>query len=359
MATNTTGHTKVFVSKIQQNLKTSWDNSRHRLAAYILDLERDYSPNPRASRISIDSTYISSAFLLLCQVPDDMITSIFGNRLVQDVLSRAIRLPRWHLLSPLRIVVKGAPRPPPKAGVYILYLTRPKGEGLSIEEYEWFVRAMRAAVTNISIRQSSGHQIRRNITNECNDFIERYTKRQILNISKIQQSCLKHIADFSRYQAALIAEAKADGSTEIRLHGEVGWSADMDVRFAQHQDFDGSAAFFRLARCVLECLFPGEFTMHGISLFRAMQQKDADFGEAMGSHIATSYAEYGGWNYEQGGMHTRSGKILSVDRYKDCAKQHPALVNFIVDSVQQEFTRWEQRNNTLKVRSSRHYHSRC
>jgi hypothetical protein len=32
----------------------------------------------------------------------------------------------------------------------------------------------------------------------------------------------------------------------------------------------------------------------------------------MGSHIATSYAQYGGWNYAQGGMHTNTGNALPL-----------------------------------------------
>jgi hypothetical protein len=40
------------------------------------------------------------------------------------------------------------------------------------------------------------------------------------------------------------------------------------------------------------------------------QQKSVKSDETMGSHIATSYAQYGGWNYVQGGRHTNTGNTL-------------------------------------------------
>jgi hypothetical protein len=51
-----------------------------------------------------------------------------------------------------------------------------------------------------------------------------------------------------------------------------------------------------------------------VSVFSDIIVKDGDLDETMGSHIATSYAEYGGWNYVQGGMHTqRAGTCFRVD----------------------------------------------
>jgi hypothetical protein len=47
------------------------------------------------------------------------------------------------------------------------------------------------------------------------------------------------------------------------------------------------------------------------------EQKSVNSVETMGSHIATSHAQYGGWDYVQGGMHTNTGKALSRNQYED------------------------------------------
>jgi hypothetical protein len=54
-----------------------------------------------------------------------------------------------------------------------------------------------------------------------------------------------------------------------------------------------------------------------MSVFLDITLKDGGLDETMGSHIVTSYAQYGGWNYVQGGRHTNTGNALPLYDYND------------------------------------------
>ena len=339
---------KVYISQIQQDLEAAWGRGRSQLSEYMLRLEKTHSPAVHNSRILHDATYRRASVLLLSQVSNDMMVRIIRNKLMEDLKNRTYQLERWSKLQVLR-EPDPQNRSPKKAGIYILYLTTRTGGGLSVADYERFVAAMVAAIDGSPMPPTSTSP-GRDIVSECNRFIRQYTNNRIADIADIRKACSKYRNDFVTNQRNLVTDARSDNATEIRLQGEVGWSADMDVRFGQHMDFDGSAAFFRLARCVLECLFPQTFELNGICLFRALQQKDSDHGEAMGSHIATSYAKYGGWNYTQAGMHTQSGHQLSLDRHIACANQYPALMAFIKASWDQELDLWRRRCQKQQVR---------
>jgi hypothetical protein len=77
--------------------------------------------------------------------------------------------------------------------------------------------------------------------------------------------------DIAGCQTALLNEKQDQFVTKIRLQGEVGWSKDMDVRFACHQNLIGSANFFRVATCVIARSSFEEFHLHlpGFCLFGA------------------------------------------------------------------------------------------
>jgi hypothetical protein len=98
-----------------------------------------------------------------------------------------------------------------------------------------------------------------------------YIILHVLDLSAIQRSCRKQKNELGGYQTARINEAMGHNETEVRLQGEVGWSEDMDVRFACHRNLIGSANFFRVATCVIARLFFEEFHLHlpGFCLFGA------------------------------------------------------------------------------------------
>jgi hypothetical protein len=83
-----------------------------------------------------------------------------------------------------------------------------------------------------------------------------------------------------------------------------------------------------------------------------MHQKDSDFEEAMGSHVATSYALYGGWDYVQGGLHMESGHTLSLKRIMDSANDRSGLLRTIERSMVAEQRIWKTKYETEKVSCS-------
>jgi hypothetical protein len=195
MATNTAPPVKIYRSQVQRGLEVAWSKGRRQFATAISNLEKKFSPTPKNSRITWDTSYLTSAFLLLCQVPEDMILSISRNQLVEQVHSQDIQLKPWTVITPLRDPDPST-RSLRKAGIYILYLAKRNGQGLSVPEYESFIDAMMAAI-------DGGLYSGRSIVDECNRFIKRQSRNKVLGITEIQRSCSKHKNDFaSREQGA-------------------------------------------------------------------------------------------------------------------------------------------------------------
>ncbi|KAH0373691.1 hypothetical protein KCU65_g467, partial [Aureobasidium melanogenum] len=68
----------------------------------------------------------------------------------------------------------------------------------------------------------------------------------------------------------LSAQAKKDGCTEIRFHGEIGWSIETEDHVKNHQKLRDSAVFFRLTVCAVNVLWPQyEFKMNSYLSARA------------------------------------------------------------------------------------------
>ncbi|THY28021.1 hypothetical protein D6D01_04012 [Aureobasidium pullulans] len=331
----------VFVSSKAKYLIHMLDkNDLMSFAHAIEEYEGKYSPS-NSKRVSIP--HLGS--LDVEPSPQGDLLSILNNSLIADLKDRKFKLHTWNHVETHDFLIadKASPR---KIGIYINYLATRDGGGLTIPEYERYFEAMLSVIDNRRIPSDPT----RDLVDECDQFYMRHTGSRVSDVPKMQDSCYKHRGDFNLKQRQLIAEAKAQGATEIRLPGEAGYSDECDERIREHDRLRGSANFFRLARCVLGCLWPGRFSLYSIILFRVNQFKDADVGESMASHIGATYAAYGGFNFVQAGVQILTAHRLNQDDFRQAARNLPGMIKFMKRNLKEELEYWRNINNMRRDR---------
>ncbi|KAK5017922.1 hypothetical protein LTR16_001008 [Cryomyces antarcticus] len=90
---------------------------------------------------------------------------------------------------------------------------------------------------------------------------------------------------------------------DIQFPAEVGWSMELTTRL--RDDFTAaktSPPLFVLAGCVVHCLWPTQFKMHQLVVFRPFFWQMASIGECILTQLAASYGRYGGFNGIQAGV---------------------------------------------------------
>lgn len=259
-----TSRPQVYVTQQQQEMLGAWENGGYcGLAGSILDMERNYSRQINESRTINQTQHMSHAIMLLSQ-HEELMPSILQNCLIEDIKNRTVPLdPRFKIIHAKQLQEDVA------CGLYINYLLDPRGYGLTVTEYEEFVEGMIACIENRTMRS---HRSGFNIDQAATAYFLSYTGRAKNEIPNMRKSCSgkTNLQDFKASQAALIADAKAQKPTEVRIPGEAGFSINVHTRCYEHDKLQGSANFFRLARCVLNALWPArKFILHSVYVFQA------------------------------------------------------------------------------------------
>lgn len=108
-------------------------------------------------------------------------------------------------------------------------------------------------------------------------------------------------------RATVLPRAVALNVARIMFRAEAGWTINDSLRGSDHTDMTSSSPLLlRLTQCVLQYLFPDRgFRLHQFVLFDIVREEEAAIGESIASHIAATYARYGGFNFAQAGIHCK------------------------------------------------------
>jgi len=336
---------KVYVNDQQQDMLEAWVEGGYcGLARALLEMETNYSVNINHSRIVNQAQYMPHAVILLSQLNSDLIHSLLQNRLIEDIKNNTIALSS-------RFTISLAPQADDDiaSGHYVNYLLDPQGHGLTVDEYEEFVEGMVACIEN---RLMQSHRQGFDIDQAATAYFHSHTSRLVSEIPEMRQSCTNrnNLQTFKNSQADLIARAKAQNATEIRPCGEVGWARNVHDRVRQHEELDASANFFRMARCVLNALWPNkQIMLHSVYLFQVFNVEAAEYGESMATHLAGGYPAYGGFNYVQAGMHIASAMKQTHQQWRKMARENTRTQNIMENNMQLEIEELTERIKKLEV----------
>jgi hypothetical protein len=341
-----TAQPKVYVADQQQLMLHAWEENGYcGLAQAVLEMETYYSVNINHSRIVGQTQYMPHAVVILSQLEDDMINSLLQNRLIEDILNNTITV------DPQRFTIHHSRQHTNDVacGIYANYLLDPQGHGLTVNEYEEFVEGMLACIEN---RLMQTHRQGFDIDQAATLWFHSFTGRTVSDIPDMRKSCAKpaNLQTFKHSQAALITEAKAQSATEIRPAGEAGFSIDVHDRCCDHEELKGSANFFRLARCVLNALWPQKaFKLHSVYLFQAFNVEHVEYGEGVATHLVGGYPAYGGFNYTQAGMQIQSAKIFGHTKWRKMATENPDTQITMKDNMRNEIQELTEKIEKLEV----------
>lgn len=252
---------------------------KHQVTAEMQDLDKAYTEHGisgMAEKIAaLDLIYVSKlsdsrltnpfmkeySSLLLAQVAPDMMHAMLDNTLVEKVNAGTIKLNDWNCIPR---ATSGDREP----SIYVNYFTKPDGSGLATDEFETYILAMEATLRGKKIT-IAGQTI--DIVKEVDDYFQQISgeKTGFSEKSTFKNAFKVDLPKFSSSARKLLAQAKQDGCTEIRFHGEVGWSVETDTRVKTDHKLLGSAVFFRLTVCVVNVLWPQyNFKMFSYCMFR-------------------------------------------------------------------------------------------
>jgi hypothetical protein len=318
---------KVYVSAQQQQMLDTAKTFGHAgLSNEVLQMERDFSRKVTQSRIVDQTQYFNHSVMLLCQ-HNSLLNSILGNTLIEDLKSKKLPPnPRYQIDMNKRSDGTVA------CGIYLNYLLDPKGIGLTVPAYETFVEGMIACIENRRMRGANRNNF--DVDAAATQWFFTYTKKAVSEIPDMRKSCAANLKTFKQSQKDLIAAAKAQNATEIRLMGEAGMSTNVHKRCYKHDKLEGSANFFRLARCVLNALWPARgFTLHSFYCFRAFSVEHVEYGEGIATHLVGGYPAYGGLNYTQAGMQIESAKKLGHTGWRKMARENVETREVMEDNL--------------------------
>jgi hypothetical protein len=326
---------KLYVAAEQQKMLREFNTTGYTgLAREVKDLEVSHSPNIFHSRIVDQTQFMPHATLLLSQLSLPFIRSLLQNTLIEDIKSR--RIP----VDPQRFTIHYSRNFTDQVacGIYVNYLLDPRGHGLTVDEYEEFVDGMICCIENRIMQSPRLGPC--DIDQAATRYFRNFTGRTTSEIPAMRKSCAKpaNLQYFKTTQAALIAAARAQSATEIRLAGEAGFSIDVHDRCCDHEELKGSANFFRLARCVLNALWPQRnFILHSVYLFQAFNFEHVEYGEGVATHLVGGYPAYGGFNYTQAGMQVQSAKTLGHKKWILMAVKNQGTGVTMEANIQRQF----------------------
>ncbi|KAG9856313.1 hypothetical protein KCU98_g1496, partial [Aureobasidium melanogenum] len=321
---------------------------KHQVTAEMQDLDKAYTEHGIsgiAEKIAALDLLYEYSSLLLAQVAPDMMHAMLDNTLVEKVNAGTIKLNDWNCIPR---ATSGDREP----SIYVNYFTKPDGSGLATDEFETYILAMEATLRGKKIT-IAGQTI--DIVKEVDDYFQQISgeKTGFSDKSTFKNAFKVDLPKFSSSARKLLAQAKQDGCTEIRFHGEVGWSIETDTRVKTHHKLLGSAVFFRLTVCVVNVLWPQyNFKMYSYCMFRVAIWIHAEIGESIGSHLISSYYTYGGLNYKTAGVSVSSAVASNAKLWQQVSKQYKDCLDFAQAALEQDGIEWEQKREAAKAKHS-------
>ncbi|CAD0093823.1 unnamed protein product [Aureobasidium mustum] len=323
------------------------------IAHMIPDLDQDYSPHVRVSRLSTP-VVVEHTMLLLSQLGPDIIRSLLANTLVEDVVAGTVPLHDWNNIPRLRKAVD-------EPGIYVNYFTKSDGTGLTVNEYDEWVDIMCAILREQSYKNETPAVMAQRVNNYFNtnttsskvvDLVE-----DVLNSVKLRYdkrgSPIHPTIDLNTFESSqrkIVTSARSQNATEIRFFGEVGWAINVDDRVKTHANLQGSAGMFRLAMCVIGAYFPTyKFRMTSYCLFRVAAWMHAEMGETLGSHLVSSYGKYGGFNFTTAGISVESSSRTDVLFWRAICIQYEDMIKYSDAQVAREVDDLRKRNKQQEV----------
>ncbi|KAH0030203.1 hypothetical protein KCU78_g3130, partial [Aureobasidium melanogenum] len=331
----------VYIHDTMQEMLDAFDDLGFAgVALKIPQLDQDYSPYLRVSRLATP-VVVEHSTLLLSQLSPDIIRSILANTLVEDVTSRTVVLNDWNRIPRSR-------KEEDEPGIYANYFTKGNGTGLTVNEYEEWVNVMCAILRK---QPYKGETHKDMVTRVNNWFNSNTTGAKVVDlVEEVHNSAYTRYGKtgaainptidlniFEKSQKDIVASARRQNASEIRFFGEVGWAINVDDRCKTHGKLQGSAVMFRLAICVVGAYFSNyNFKMTSYCLFRVVSWIHAEIGESVGSHLVNSYAKYGGFNYTTAGLSIKSSWLTDVTFWKTMCNQYEDVIKFSETQIQRD-----------------------
>lgn len=279
---------KTLNHDVQQRFLTYIDNWDYvGLVDEIERQDRAYGPEFTVSRINraLVSNWRARGIQMLLRTDREILRAAVMNELPRRALTND---PAQHISVRTAAMARTAGNDPV---IYINWLADRQGNGLTLDEFKQLM-AFLVSVLEGGDAAARVDSIWNNWTAGNRDGLMRGCTAN----ERVKVTAFLHYHD----TVTLPAMQRDRTIEQMMIPGEVGWAIDFRNRSAAHRIL-GSASpwMFRLVSCAIRHLFGTRFVMHQFVLFNVVTPEEAGIGESMASHLVASYANYGGFNFDQ------------------------------------------------------------
>lgn len=284
-----------FVHPNQQSYLTfilDWDYVG--LVEEIEKNDRENGPNYHSSRINSSRApgWTNKGVTILLRTDQDLLIAVTNNELPHRARTRE---------RGQSVAVRTQGARPAKANdpvIYINCLADGDGNGLSRVEFERLLQFL------LGVEAHPEGEDGQAIDKIWNGWVTGGTRSGLMEgLQGREHNKIKFFCAFHREHTLAPHTGNGPAPDRFMIPAEVGWAMIFENRKKDHNSLSGGSPwFFRLVSCALKHLFPGRFEMHQFVLFDIVSPDEAHIGESIASHLASSYASYGGFNHDQAGL---------------------------------------------------------
>ncbi|KAK5018889.1 hypothetical protein LTR16_001658 [Cryomyces antarcticus] len=292
------------------------DEQKQMLAAFQSDsyvgllremraIEGRAAPSPHNSRLLHLPNGSVYALLVCASVPKKVIVALLDGTFLEKLLNDA----DWAAQRQLMIHSPSVNPDREDPGCYLNIVARPDGRSLTPVEFERLLTVMEISV---GLKPDPGNVIQ-DVAFVYNNRSSGSWKRFLQDNSSLRTA----VSNFVTANRTLKLGSSTTGPpADIQFPAEVGWSMKLTARLRDHfTAAKTSPPLFVLAGCVVHCLWPTQFKMHQLVVFRPFFWQMASIAECILTQLAASYGRYGGFNGIQAGVSVTGA--MQTDQWLD------------------------------------------
>ncbi|TKA70542.1 hypothetical protein B0A49_05803 [Cryomyces minteri] len=279
------------------------DEQKQMLAAFQSDsyagllrkmraIEERASPDPPESRLLHLVGHDNYALLVVASVPKKVIEALLDGTLLEKLLNDA----DWKTQRQMMVHVPSMHPDEEDPGCYLNIVARPNGHSLTPAEFERVLCVMEICV---GLKADPSNTVQRDVAFVYSNRSSGDWKEFFLDNPSLPTA----VSKFITANRILKLGSSTTGPVDVQFPAQVGWSMKLTTRLREHLTAARtSPPLFVLAECVVHCLWPTEFKMHQLVVFRPFFWQMASIGECILAQLAASYGCYGGFNGTQAGL---------------------------------------------------------
>ncbi|TKA80347.1 hypothetical protein B0A49_03086 [Cryomyces minteri] len=288
-------------------------------------LDQRLAPLPQASSLLVLSYEPEYLLMLIASVPTSALEALLDGKLLQKLIND----PTWdderHLV--VHVPKSRLSSDDLDPGCYVNLLARHDGSPLTIDEFEEVLFAMEVCV---GIKADSDKKFLRGTVTVEEGVEDVYHGNSAVRGSLVTSSNLSllrtAVSSFALANRCLkYGDADTGVSpTHIPFPAEAGFTMRLTPRLNGYKMMTNSPDLFTLANCVLQYLYPNQFTMHQLVIFRPFDAKTVSIGEVILHNLVGSYARPDLWGGEEA-KDVSIGQWIGIQEELDSTKGVCAL----------------------------------